>query len=141
MWKASNEDMMRTFWSAMALSGVLFATNAAGAASAAEIKLLCPVAMQAVMPEITGPFERASGHKVAVEFATAGAIANRLLKGEAADVAIVSDPQMDELEKQGRIAAGGRKEIARVGSASSSAPAARNRSWRAWTASIACCSR
>lgn len=105
---------MRRLWSALTLSGVLLATSGADVANSAEIKLLCPVAMRAVMPEIIGPFERSSGHKVAVEFATAGAIASRLLKGEPGDVAIVSGPQMDELEKQGRIV-GGRKEIARVG--------------------------
>jgi molybdate transport system substrate-binding protein len=107
------EDIMRAFWSILTLSSSLLAASVD--ANAAEIKLLSPVAMRAVMPEITGQFERASGHKVTVEFATAGAIASRLMKGDAADVAIVSDRQMDELEGHGKIATGGRKPIAKVG--------------------------
>ena len=55
---------------------------------AAELRLLCPVAMRAVMPEIIVQFEKATGDKLATEYATAGAVAERVEKGDAADVAI-----------------------------------------------------
>jgi molybdate transport system substrate-binding protein len=84
-------------------------------AGAAEIKLLCPIAMTAVMSELIPQFERASSHKVTVEYATVGAITDRVLKGDAADVAIVSKGQSDELQKQGKLVAGSRADIARVG--------------------------
>lgn len=84
-------------------------------AGAAEIKVLCPIAMTAVMSELIPQFERASSHKVTVEYATVGAITDRVLKGDAADVAIVSKGQSDELQKQGKLVAGSRADIARVG--------------------------
>src|SRR5262245_11740307 len=95
--------------------GALFAVNSASVASAAELKLLSPIAMRGLMPEIADQFERSSGHKVAIEYATVGVITERLLKDEAADAAIVSGPQMEELQKQGKIVAGSRADVARVG--------------------------
>jgi len=84
-------------------------------AGAAEIKFLCPIAMTAVMSELIPQFEQVSSHKVTVEYATVGVITDRVLKGDAADVAIVSKGQSDELQKQGKIVAGSRADIARVG--------------------------
>jgi molybdate transport system substrate-binding protein len=84
-------------------------------AGAAEIKFLCPIAMTAVMAEFIPQFERASSHKVTVEYATVGVITDRILKGDAADVAIVSKGQSDELQKQGKFVSGSRVDIARVG--------------------------
>jgi molybdate transport system substrate-binding protein len=84
-------------------------------AGAAEITFLCPIAMTAVMSELIPQFERASSHKVTVEYATVGVITDRVLKGDPADVAIVSKGQSDELQKQGKIVAGSRADIARVG--------------------------
>jgi len=84
-------------------------------AGAAEIKFLCPVAMTAVMSELIPQFERASSHKVTVEYATVGVITDRILKGDAADVTIVSKGQSEELQKQGKIVAGSQADIARVG--------------------------
>jgi molybdate transport system substrate-binding protein len=84
-------------------------------ARAAELKWLAPVAMKAAASEMAPKFEQASGHKVKIEYATVGAITERLRKGEAADVAIVSGQQIDELLKEGKIAAGSRAEVAKVG--------------------------
>jgi len=102
-------------WLAVAICGALFAANSASVASAAEIKVLSPLAMRGVMPDVALQFERSSGHKLTIEYATVGDITERLLKGEAADVTIVSGPQMEELQKQGKIVAGSRGDIARVG--------------------------
>jgi molybdate transport system substrate-binding protein len=84
-------------------------------AGAAEIKFLCPVAMTAVMSELIPQFERASSHKVTVEYATVGVITDRVLKGDAADVAVVSKQQAADLQKKGKIVAGSGVDIARVG--------------------------
>ena len=84
-------------------------------ASAAEIKLLGPVAMRALLPNLLAQFEKSSGHKVTVKFATIGAITDRVMKGEAADVAVVSGAQNEELQKQGKLLAGGSAELARIG--------------------------
>ena len=87
----------------------------ASAANAADLKCLCPVAMRVVFADLTPKFEQAAEHKLTVELATVGAIAQRVAKGEAADVAIVSPQQMDELVKDGKIVATSRVEIGRVG--------------------------
>ena len=55
------------------------------------------------------------GNKVTLEYDTAGALTQRALKGEAADLTIVSDRQNEELQKQGKIVAGSRVDLARVG--------------------------
>src|SRR5262245_43542056 len=99
----------------VAICCALSAMIGAGVASAADIKFLSPVAMRGVMPDVMSQFERSSGHKVTIEFATAGGITDRLLNGEAADVTIVSDPQIEELQKHGKIVAGSRVDVASVG--------------------------
>ena len=60
-------------------------------------------------------FERASSHKVLVEYGTVGAITNRIRKGDAADIVIVSRQQIDDLQKEGTIVAGSQVVVARVG--------------------------
>ena len=84
-------------------------------ARAAEIKLLGPVSFRAFLPNFLPQFEKSSGHKVTVGYATLGAITKRLVEGEAVDVAMVSPEQNEDLQKQGKLLAGSRVEIARVG--------------------------
>ncbi len=67
------------------------------------------------MIELIPKFEQSSGHKVTFDYGTVGGMTDRLQKGEAADVAIVSGPQIDVLEKQGKVAAGSRVNLAKVG--------------------------
>jgi molybdate transport system substrate-binding protein len=106
---------MNRTWFAVTTWSILFAVNSVGVASAAEVKLFCPVALRGAMGEVVPPFERSSGHKVTIDYATVGAIADRLLKGDAGDVAILSAPQLEELQKQGKVVAGTRVDVARVG--------------------------
>ena len=89
--------------------------STATVAGAAEVKFFCPVAMTTVMAELIPQFEREVSHKIVVDFATVGVITDRIMRGDAADVAIVSKQQSDELDKHGKIAAGSRAGIARVG--------------------------
>jgi molybdate transport system substrate-binding protein len=85
-------------------------------AGAAEIKVLAGSAVMPVMPELITKFEQLSGHKVWFDFDGAiGAMTNRLLEGELADVAIVSGEQIELLERQGKVVAGSRTDIAKVG--------------------------
>jgi molybdate transport system substrate-binding protein len=82
---------------------------------AAEIKLLSPVSLRVVLPGLLPQFEQSSGHKVTVGYATLGAITKRVVEGEAVDVAMVSPAQNEDLQKQDKLLAGSRAEIARVG--------------------------
>jgi molybdate transport system substrate-binding protein len=71
--------------------------------------------LQPAVRELLLKFEESSGHKVTATYQTAGALTDRIQKGDAVDVAIVSAPQIDELEKAGKVAAGSRVDIAKIG--------------------------
>ena len=87
----------------------------AGAGSLADVKVLSGGAMQPALAELIPKFEQASGHKVVIEYGGAGAMADRIQRGEAADVAIVTPAQIDALEKQGKIVPRSRTDLAKVG--------------------------
>jgi molybdate transport system substrate-binding protein len=84
-------------------------------AIAADIKLLGGTSMRALLPEQLPQFEKSSGHKVTIEYGTLGAITDRISKGEAADVAIVTGEQNEKLQKEGKLLAGSRIEFAKAG--------------------------
>src|SRR5437879_8323727 len=83
-----------------ALGLALFGITAGSTARAAEIKLLCAVALQPAMVALIPDFEKSSGHKVTIAYGTAGAVADRVQKGEAADIVISSVPLIDRLQAQ-----------------------------------------
>jgi molybdate transport system substrate-binding protein len=99
----------------VAFGSLLLVATAASGALAAELKVLGPVSLRAVLPELLPQFEKSSGHKVTLGYATLGAITERTSKGESADVVIVSPTQIQELEQQGKVLASSGVEIARVG--------------------------
>src|SRR3974390_2498248 len=88
---------------------------AASSARAAEIALLGPASFRVLFPELLPQFEKSSGSKVTAGYAPLGVITDRVMKGEAVDVAIVSGKQNEELQKQGKLLPGSRVEIAQVG--------------------------
>ncbi len=90
----------------IALGFALFGITAGSAAIAAEIKLLCAVALHPAIDVLAPDFEKSSGHKVTIAYGNAGAIAKRFEKGEAADLLINAAPLMDQLRAQGKVAAG-----------------------------------
>ncbi|MBI4194348.1 MAG: substrate-binding domain-containing protein [Betaproteobacteria bacterium] len=67
---------------------IVFALLAGAAAEAAEIKVLSSYGMRAVMLDVVPRFEKATGHMVAIEFATPRVIAKSVADAEAADVVI-----------------------------------------------------
>jgi len=100
---------------AAAISSVLFIAST-NVATAAQIKVLSGSAIATAMAVLIPQFEKSSGHKVASDFDGAiGAMTDRVQKGEAADVVIVSGLQIEMLEKQGKVVSGSRTDIARVG--------------------------
>lgn len=86
-----------------------------GHARAAEIKVLAALALQSSFSGLLPEFEKSSGYKVTVAYGPAGALVGRVQKGEDVDVAIVLGPQVDNLLKEGKLAAGSRTDIAKVG--------------------------
>src|SRR5436309_15345955 len=93
----------------------LFATTTGNTARAAEINLLCAVALQPAMVALITDFENSSGHKVTIAYGTAGAVADRVQKGEAADIVISAAPLIDQLQAQAKVGGGSRVVIAKVG--------------------------
>jgi molybdate transport system substrate-binding protein len=79
---------------------------------AAEITVLSTGGARAVMTSLVPEFERATRHKVTINFATPGQMRDRLVQGEAADVAVGIAAILPDLEKAGRIVAGSRAEFA-----------------------------
>ena len=86
------------------------------AAHAGEVKVLAGSAVDTAFAELIPKFERASGDKVRFDGDGAiGQMAKRVEAGEAADVLVVSRPQIQALEQKGRLVPGTTREIARMG--------------------------
>ena len=92
---------------------ILFAIGIS--AQAAEIKVLSGNGAKSAVSELGARFERASGHKVTIQFEVNPAVKRRIEAGEAFDVAVLNPPVLDDLIRQGRIAAGTRAVIGRSG--------------------------
>ena len=85
------------------------------AVSAAEIKLLTAGAMRSVVVAMLPDFEKQTGNKVTFDNATAGSLATRIGEGEAFDVALITPAVIDDLASKGKIIAGSRTDVAKVG--------------------------
>lgn len=83
------------------------------AAEAAEVKVISGAAMSSVWEELGPQFERATGHKLAIWYGHTGTVPRRIEAGEAFDLAMIGG--LDEFIRRGKIDAGTRTEIARVG--------------------------
>ena len=102
----------------LAFGLVVVSTLAAGngdAVSAAEIKLLTAGAMRSVVVALLPEFEKQTGNKVTFDNATAGSLATRIGEGEAFDVALITPAVIDDLASKGKIVAGSRTDVAKVG--------------------------
>lgn len=69
----------------------------------ATLKVLGAGPVKRGVTQLAATFEKSSGHRVSVEFAGAPSVRERVLAGEAVDVAIVPQATMDEFAQQGRI--------------------------------------
>ena len=98
---------------AIAAAVALYA--AAAPAEAAEIRLLSAAAMQTVFKMIGGEFERTSGHRLVFVYTTMGAITQRVLAGESADLIVGSTQSTEQLAKAGKIDPGSPVTIAKLG--------------------------
>ena len=84
-------------------------------ADAAEIRVMCATPVEEVMKELGQQFERTTDHKLVVQYDVAPVLKRRIDAGETFDVAILLPALIDDLIKQGKIAAGTRAVIARSG--------------------------
>ncbi len=77
------------------------------------LKLLGAGPVKRGVTQIAAQFEKDSGHKVSVEFTGAPTVRERVLAGEAVDVAVVPQSAMEEFVAQGRVAADTRVTLGR----------------------------
>jgi len=99
----------------VAMIGFAIALAAPTSSNAAEIKVLTTRAMNHVLTELAGAFQRTSGHKVALILAPPAEIRRRIVNGEIVDVAMSGGGVIDDLVQQGKIAPSDRLILARVG--------------------------
>ena len=100
---------------AVAAGTSMLAFFGAGAADAAEIKVLVSNALKSTMEELAPQFEKASEQKLLMTFGAAAEIKTSIEKGAAVDVAILTAGVTDDLVKEGKLTAAGRADIARSG--------------------------
>ena len=72
---------------------------------AAEIKLLCAIALQQIMENLGPKFEGATNHRLATTIAPLGQALKRLQDGEDYDVVILPQRGIDGLTKDGKVIA------------------------------------
>jgi molybdate transport system substrate-binding protein len=109
----ANRSAIRSFVSRTAAAFILLI--ASQPVQAEELRLLSAASIQEVFKEILGDFEQASGHKIILQYATMGAITERIRGGEAADLVISSRQSVATLLNEQKIEAGSQRPISKVG--------------------------
>jgi molybdate transport system substrate-binding protein len=104
--------MLRQECFALAL---MFMAAAPSVALSSDLRVLSGSGVQPVMNEIIPQFERTTGHKVSFIYGTVGEMADRVQTGEVADIVIASGPQIEGLEKLGKVVGGTRTDLAKTG--------------------------
>jgi len=79
---------------AASLAGALVVADFA---AAAELRVMSAAAVKGPLTETIAAFERETGQRVTVEFATAGQVESRLAAGERADLVLNTRPRLDAL--------------------------------------------
>src|SRR5690349_3091937 len=93
-------DKLRKGITAFAISSLLVL---AGPANAADLKVLSPHAMRPALNDLVPEFERSSGHRVIVYYATTSSLVKDIEAGKTADVAILPPEQIEQLQDDDKI--------------------------------------
>lgn len=94
---------------------IIAALLLAGAANAAEIKVLSTQATEQAYRELAPQFEKTSGHKLTTIFTGTLGVQKRIAAGETYDIILMAGPAIDAFIKAGTIVPGSRIDIARSG--------------------------
>jgi molybdate transport system substrate-binding protein len=78
------------------------------------IKVMSAGAVQAMVSSLGAEFERETGDKLELHFDTAGALRERLKRGERADVIVLPQAVIAALEQDGMVVAGSRLDLGRT---------------------------
>jgi molybdate transport system substrate-binding protein len=82
-------------------------------ASAAGITVICSNGIKAVMEELVPRFEEATTHKVVIRYGLSAALKQQIDAGAPFDLAVLTPALLDDLIKQGKVAARTRVVLAR----------------------------
>jgi molybdate transport system substrate-binding protein len=82
-----------------------------------RITVLSSNGLRAVIQELAPQFEKATGDQVVISYSVAAELKKRIEGGESFDLAILTPALIDDLIKQGKVAAGSRTAVARTGMA------------------------
>jgi molybdate transport system substrate-binding protein len=99
------------FASSIAIAMTLFAASA----SAAEIKVISAGAVRALISGMIDDYSKQSGHTFDFTTGPTGFLRDTIASGQHADLIIAAAPLMGELEKTGKMTAGSRTDLGRVG--------------------------
>jgi molybdate transport system substrate-binding protein len=88
-------------------AAVAFLTAQIAIAGAAEVKVFSTIGVQAALEELAPKFEKASGHKLNITWATAAVLVKRVQGGETADLLILTKQGLDTMVKENKATAGG----------------------------------
>ena len=99
------------------MTAALAAALALGVATAqaAEIKVMSSTGVRSVLEVLVPEFEKASGHKVVIDWNTAANLKGKIDKGETFDVAILTAPLIDKAIAEGKVVAATKAAIAHAG--------------------------
>src|SRR5258705_13144431 len=99
--KLERPRMMRRLPTMLLMATI--ALSDATAAHAADLRVLASNGVKAAVEELKPQLEKASGSTLSIDFSTAAALRERIEKGEAFDVAILTDDAMAALVKAGKL--------------------------------------
>lgn len=94
-------------------AALLISAMGAGAV-AAEIKVMSAGAVQAMVTALGNEFAAAHGHKLDLNFGTVGSLKDRLKSSEKADLVVLSESAIAELEKTGLFVPGSVTDVGRT---------------------------
>jgi molybdate transport system substrate-binding protein len=80
--------------------GSLMATNLA---HTAELTVLAPQALKPALSDLIPQFENSSGNQVTISYSSTSALVTEIQGGKAADLAILSPKQIEQLQDEGKI--------------------------------------
>ncbi len=86
-----------------------------GPVRAAELNVLAAGAVEAVVREMVGSFEKESGHTVKLAYAPVGALRDKIYAGEPADLTIVTPVIIEQLQGRGLVRVATRTDLGKVG--------------------------
>ena len=99
----------------LSLAGVSLLLAPIREVSAVELNVLAAGAVEAVVRDVVGSFEKERGHTVKLTYAPVGALRDKIYAGEPADLTIVTPVIVEQLVARGLVRPATRSDLGQVG--------------------------